>query len=234
MKASPSSDIFIEILRRNKAYIFALIALMILFAILEDLFTGNILHMDGIAYNLFVVKLRRRWLTPYMEQFSDLASPVILGVFCLIVISLTSGERLGRCILINLVCAVALNFILKDIIRRPRPEGFRLISEVGFSFPSGHSMVAMAFFGLIVWIIWVYQKNRALKYISCALLCFVIAMVGISRIYLGVHYASDVVSGFCISLLWLVFYTHTITPYYMGTHVTHAFNKEAQPKHMKA
>ena len=112
MKASPSSDTFIEILRRNKAYIFALIALMILFAILEDLFTGNILHMDGIAYNLFVVKLRRRWLTPYMEQFSDLASPVILGVFCLIVISLTSGERLGRCILINLVCAVALNVLL--------------------------------------------------------------------------------------------------------------------------
>ena len=100
---------------------------------------------------------------------------------------------------------LVLNVVLKQIVQRPRPDGFRLIAETGYSFPSGHSMVSMAFFGLLVWMIWVYEKDRLMRNVWCVLMGLVIVMVGVSRIYLGVHYASDVLAGFCVSLVWLGF-----------------------------
>ena len=106
--------------------------------------------------------------------------------------------------------------MLKQIVQRPRPDGFRLIAESGYSFPSGHSMVSMAFFGLLAWMVWTYEKDRTMRLIWCALFSLVIVMVGVSRIYLGVHYASDVLAGFCVSLLWLVFYTKVVAPAFMA------------------
>ena len=114
------------------------------------------------------------------------------------------------------VCVVVLNTVLKVIVQRPRPAGFRLISESGYSFPSGHSMVAMAFFGLLIWMVWRYHRRDVMRVVWCVCFGLVIAMVGISRIYLGVHYASDVLAGFCVSLIWLIFYTRVIAPAFVA------------------
>ena len=73
-------------------------------------------------------------------------------------------------------------------------------------------MAAMAVFGLLAWCVWRYERNpRRLIALMC-LFALVIVMVGISRIYLGVHYASDVLGGFCVSIIWLVLYTKVIAP----------------------
>ena len=109
-----------------------------------------------------------------------------------------------------------LNVGLKTLVQRPRPEGFRLIEETGFSFPSGHSMVAMAFFGLIVWLVWRYEANRRQRALLTLAFAVVIVMIGVSRIYLGVHYASDVLGGFCASLIWLAVYTRLAVPLFLG------------------
>lgn len=73
-------------------------------------------------------------------------------------------------------------------------------------------MVAMAFFGLLVWLVWKYEKDRTMRFACCAGFSLVILLIGISRIYLGVHYASDVLAGFCISLAWLALYTSIAAP----------------------
>ena len=109
-----------------------------------------------------------------------------------------------------------LNQTLKAIVQRPRPDGFQLAVEQGFSFPSGHSMVAMAFFGLLVWMVWHYESDRATRIGCSAAFGLVIVLVGVSRIYLGVHYASDVLAGFCVSLAWLAIYTHVAAPLFLG------------------
>jgi membrane-associated phospholipid phosphatase len=162
--------------------------------------------------------MRADWLTPYMEQFSSLASPVVLFVMCLVITAFAPGKQPGRCALLNLALTLVLNVLLKNLIQRPRPEGFRLIAETGYSFPSGHSMVSMAFYGLVLWMVWHYERDKVLRSVLCALFALTILMVGVSRIYLGVHYASDVVAGFAVSLLWLAFYTKTIVPLFMGAH----------------
>lgn len=211
---------FVRLLRDNLRLVIVTIALGVLLAILEDLFTGEAMKIDLAAYQTIVLGWRQEWLTPYMEQLSNLASPVTLFVVCLIIAAFAPGTRPGRCALMNLFLALGLNLLLKSIIQRPRPEGFRLIAETGYSFPSGHSMVSMAFYGLIVWMIWHYEKDTVLKYALCAAFSLIIVGVGLSRIYLGVHYASDVIAGFCVSLLWLAFYTKTVVPLFLDLPAT--------------
>ena len=80
----------------------------------------------------------------------------------------------------------------------------------GYSFPSGHSMISMAFYGLIIYYVWKNVKNIKIRNITCILLSILILLIGISRIYLGVHYASDVLGGFIISIAYLIVFI-TIT-----------------------
>ncbi len=127
-----------------------------------------------------------------MESFSALATPVSLVVLLLAVAAFAPGKRPGMCCAVNLVLVVVINQVLKFIIQRPRPDGFRLATASGFSFPSGHSMVAMAFFGLLAWLVWKYEADRRLRRLYATGFALVIVMIGVSRIYLGVHYASDV------------------------------------------
>ncbi len=185
---------------------------VIFIAILQEVAEGEITRLDTLAYQFFVVRLRSDWLTPVMDGFSSLASPAVILVMTVIVAAFAPGMRPGRCVALNLACAVVLNQVLKFIVQRPRPDGFRLVSEAGYSFPSGHSMISMAFYGLLIWFIWRYERDHILRWVWCSTFVLIIVMVGISRIYLGVHYASDVVAGFCVSLAWLMFFTRIIAP----------------------
>ena len=100
--------------------------------------------------------------------------------------------------------------MLKNILQRPRPTEYRIIEETGYSFPSGHSMVSMAFYGYLIYLIYKYVKNKYVKWISITLLGILICLIGISRIYLGVHYTSDVLGGFLISISYLIIYINIV------------------------
>lgn len=106
-----------------------------------------------------------------------------------------------------------LNQLLKNILQRPRPTEFRIIEETGYSFPSGHSMTSMAFYGYLIYLIYKYVKNKYVKWISIVLLGILICSIGISRIYLGVHYTSDVLGGFLISVSYLVIYISAVNKF---------------------
>ena len=186
--------------RDNLRAIIALVAALVFLVLLGEVVEG----------------LRSDALTPVMEGFTSLASVVVLAVMAAAIAALAPGKAPGWCVSINLACVVALNALLKLIVQRPRPEGFRLVEETGYSFPSGHSMVAMAFFGLLIWMIWRYHRRDVMRTIWCIAFGLVIVMVGVSRVYLGVHYASDVIAGFCVSLVWLAFYTRVVAPVLMA------------------
>lgn len=203
---------FGRLVRENLRLVLAAVAACIFIWLLEEVGEGELTKLDTGAYLLFVQTLRQPWLTPYMESISELAQPVALLVMLLAVEAFAPGRRPGACAAVNLVCAVALNVLLKQLVQRPRPDGFRLIAETGYSFPSGHSMVAMAFYGLLAWMVWHYERDRFVRWLCVIGFGLVIALIGISRIYLGVHYASDVIAGFCVSLIWLALYTKLVVP----------------------
>lgn len=102
----------------------------------------------------------------------------------------------------NIALGALLNEILKHLFLRTRPDLLQLVKISGYSFPSGHSMNSMIFYGFLIYMILKNMKHPGKYAITCALGLLVL-MIGISRIYLGVHYASDVLAGFLTGLGWL-------------------------------
>lgn len=205
----------LRLARANWRVVLVAGCLALFLLLIDEIMEPDAMRVDRWAYWLFVQKLRIDWLTPVMEGFSALASPVVLVVLLLVIAAFAPGRRPGWCCALNLVLTALLNVGLKALIQRPRPEGFRLIEETGFSFPSGHSMVAMAFFGLIIWLVWRYEADRRQRLLLSAAFAVIIVMIGVSRIYLGVHYASDVIGGFAASLVWLALYTRLAVPLFL-------------------
>lgn len=205
-----------DLVRQNKRLVVASVCAVVFLVLLEDVMTVESMKLDRAAYWLIVQHLRTSMLTPVMESFSALATPVTLLALLVAVAAFAPGRRPGWCCAVNLGLVVLINQVLKFIIQRPRPDGFRLAAATGFSFPSGHSMVAMAFFGLLAWFVWRYEKDRRQRVLLLIAFAFIIFMVGLSRVYLGVHYASDVIGGFCLSIIWLALYTRLAVPLFLG------------------
>ncbi|SFA91773.1 MULTISPECIES: phosphatase PAP2 family protein [unclassified Bacillus (in: firmicutes)] len=95
------------------------------------------------------------------------------------------------------------NILLKNIFQRERPDIQPLISEVGFSFPSGHSMGSFIFYGALAFVIVHFAKKNLWKYFGVFVMVAIIALIGISRVYLGVHFPSDIIAGFSAGGAWL-------------------------------
>ena len=197
-----------RIVEKNYKWIIAFLCLIIVLMMLEDIFENERLTLDMVVYRLVILNLRSEPLTVIMKVITNLSSAYVLIAIAIGTLLSIKNKKIGLCVTGNLVIATLLNQLLKYIIQRPRPEGYRLIAESGYSFPSGHSMVSMAFYGLIIYLIWKMVKNKRIKYVACGILGFLIPMIGFSRIYLGVHYASDVIGGFAISIVYLLLFTN--------------------------
>ena len=100
--------------------------------------------------------------------------------------------------------SLVLMLLLKNLFRRKRPLSPLLNAAKGLSFPSGHAIMAVTFYGLVLYIAWHEVSIDWLRFVICFLLLVLIVWIGYTRIYLRVHYASDVMAGFIIGLLWLL------------------------------
>ena len=99
--------------------------------------------------------------------------------------------------------ALSINETLKQTALRPRPIVMHLSEASGYSMPSGHASAAMVFYGLIILFFASQIKDKNYRYLSYVLLSLVIGLIGLSRIYLRVHYVSDVVAGFALGIIIL-------------------------------
>ena len=182
----------------------ALICAVTIFGIIVySLNLGVIHHFDDLIY-LHISKIIEPGLTEVLKVITMYAGPVgIFGVTVLLLIFMKNKQH-KKYMLINLALVFALNQTLKLIFYRERPDINRLVEESGFSFPSGHSMVATGFYGFLMYLIYKNMKNEKIRNLAIIGLTALILLIGISRIYLGVHYASDVIGGFAIALAYLI------------------------------
>ncbi len=164
-----------------------------------------------------VAQLRTPWLTAVMRVFSQMASAPVLAALSIIMMWRLKSSRMRVPIIANVGISVLLNVGIKALLTRPRPVALpALVVESGYSFPSGHSMAAAAFYGFAIYLLWRKVSSRRVKHWGTALLLAVIALVGASRVYLGVHYASDVVAGFLVSSVYLLVFTSFVSAYFQG------------------
>ncbi len=201
------------IFQKTYKWIILFICILAFIGILRNVFEQESLQMDQTVYEYVVLHLRQEPLTIVMMLFTNLGEPYFLMMVVLLSFICAKDKKVGIWITINLVISVGLNLLLKNVIQRPRPEGYRLIQEHGYSFPSGHSMVSVAFYGFIAYLVWKKVENKRAKYILCAIFSILPVLIGFSRIYLGVHYASDVLAGFLLSISYLIIWTTIIKSY---------------------
>lgn len=180
------------------------IAVFILFSIIGSLYNNEIISIDVFMHDLVVNNLRSDGLTFIMLFITNFCNPIILILLSLVILLICKDKKMGLIIIINLLVSILLNIIFKGIIQRDRPLEDFLITESGYSFPSGHSMVSMAYYGLIIYFIYKKIKAKRVRNVLMILIGFLILAIGFSRIYLGVHFASDVIGGFLISIIYLV------------------------------
>ena len=202
-----------EFIIKNFKWIILFICLIGFLALAEDVFHKEIMKGDIIGYKIISTFLISDFTTPIAKFITNFGGAIFLIILTITLFILIKNKKIGLSIILNLIVITGLNQILKYILQRPRPTEYRLIEETGFSFPSGHSMVSMAFYGYLIYFIYKYVKNKDLKWISIVLLSILICSIGISRIYLGVHYTSDVLGGFLISLSYLIVYTLIVNRY---------------------
>lgn len=194
----------------NMRWIIFLICIVVFYEIVENIFQNEIYIFDELVY-FYVSKIISDPLTIFMKIITVLGSGLVIITLCVYALVVPKNKKYGKLLVLNTAIIFIINQILKVIFARPRPEGFRLIEQDGFSFPSGHSMVSMAFYGLIIYFIYKKINNKYLKWILISILSCLIILIGISRIYLGVHYASDVIGGFCFSIAYLVVFTKLLS-----------------------
>lgn len=145
-----------------------------------------------------------RFITFLGSEWTILVLTVIFPVF-VFVFRKKQFYRLSLAAAANIALGALLNEILKHLFLRERPDLLQLVKISGYSFPSGHSMNSMIFYGFYIYLIIKKLKHRG-KYFIAGALGLLVFMIGISRIYLGVHYASDVLAGFITGLAWMTLF----------------------------
>ena len=199
--------------KNDKMLIASLILLIIFifFVFLHSYF--NII--DDFVYSL-VKPLISNDMTNIMQFITFFSDPIWCILLSCLMILFLKNKKISKAFLLNLILVFLLNYVLKILFSRNRPADINLIVETGFSFPSGHAMMSLGIYGFLIYLLLLSDKNKISKIIGTCFLILLIFLIGISRIYLGVHYATDVIAGFVISASYLLLFIRFTYPKIKG------------------
>ena len=188
----------------NKKYIL-LIFLILLFIIDLILVISNMtVGFDTAVYNT-IRSINNEFFDTFFKVITTFFDPIIL-ILLLAIIFINLNKKYGKNLLSIIVFGSVVNFIIKNIIGRERPSVLRLVDAGGYSFPSAHSMISVMFYGYLIYIINKKISNKMLRNSLEILLSVLILFICVSRIYVGVHFASDVIGGMILGLALLMLY----------------------------
>lgn len=182
---------------------FSLIGFSILAVLISD---QKIIHFDSNIIN-FIQGFESHRLTSIMKFFTFLGSSTSILIISILVLFFLYKVLHHRSellfFIVGLLGANVLFFSLKLIFHRARPDLHRLIEINGYSFPSGHATNAFTLYAMLTFLFWRHIRNRLGRTILIFISSIMILLIGLSRIYLGVHYPSDVIAGYFIASVWI-------------------------------
>lgn len=174
----------------------------------EDLQSDYLAIYDS-SISEIIVNYRTPSLTKYFTYVTDVGDAlgylIAFSICTLIFYFAFKSWRYVLQIALVMVLALSSNLLLKQIINRTRPEAEHLVTVETLSYPSGHAMMAMAFYGILIYLIIQFDIIKIWKFLLITLLVILILSIGVSRIYLGVHYPSDIAGGFIAGFIWVIF-----------------------------
>ena len=176
-------------------------ASMFLFLMIRYTVAGGF-NIDANLIN-FSSKIQSKGLTNFFKIFTHFGSMLTIAILAIIMAIVCKPIWVKIFAVVNVGFVGAFCWVVKHIIERPRPEGIALIEETGFSFPSAHTMGSVVFYGFLIFLVWRYLKNKPLNIILTTFLSIFEIVIGYTRIYLGVHYFTDVLAGALAGLAYL-------------------------------
>ena len=191
-------------MKKKRGVIFA--AGLVLFVLLTILMvTGNLQWFDD-PIREWVYSIRNPALTEVLKVITYMGNWQTITLLCIVLLLFRKTRlRYGVPVSAGAIFVTIFNRIIKLIFKRPRPEeSLHLIEEGGYSFTSGHSITSMVVFGLLIYLVGKYVKNRKAANILTAALAVPWIFIGLSRIYMGVHFPSDVLAGWALGAAGLV------------------------------
>ena len=187
------------------ALLVAVAALFVFGWLSEEMLEGDTQKLDMFVRDS-VHQHSAPGLTRLMQAFSFLGSIVTVTSLCLVILAAFLYFRLTRMAAllgITMIGMVVLDEALKLAFHRPRPVAFFGPTPSSYSFPSGHAFGALCFYGVLAAILAPRVRGKIAKCAIWSVAVFLIAMIGFSRIYLGVHYPSDVIAGYAAGAVWV-------------------------------
>ena len=160
--------------------------------------TNNISIFDKTIYK-FIIGFRNDFTDAIFITLTQFGNTYII-IMVIIGLLILFDKKNQIYLAIETISIMGINQLLKRIIRRIRPNHLRLITQGGYSYPSGHAMISVAVYGYFLYYVKKNIKNKKLKNILIILLYALIIGIGLSRIYVGVHYPSDILGGYLIGL----------------------------------
>jgi undecaprenyl-diphosphatase len=185
----------------------AIFALIFFGWLADEALEGDARHFDDVT-RATVHQLATPLLTAIMRGFSFVGSTISLSlgtIFVVVQFAMRKWGREARLFAITMIGAGLLNIALKLAFKRPRPiPFFDLSPPETYSFPSGHSLTSAVFFGALAAILTARIKSRRVRVAMWIVATAMFLLIGLSRIYLGVHYTTDVIAGFAAALIWIL------------------------------
>ncbi len=201
------------LINKYQKWLYLIIFILLLLFITEKVYHQEMTDFDIKMHELIVINLRSDFLTVIMKFITNFGDTIILFLVTLAILLLIKNKKYGLITFFNLIIIFGLNSGFKMIVRRSRPTGYQLIDQGGYSFPSGHSAISLAFYGLLIYFIWISKLSIKIKRILTIILSILIVLIGFSRIYLGVHYASDVLAGYIFATIYLIIFITIISKF---------------------
>lgn len=185
-----------------------IIVCLILFIIWTLLMLKNKLdNVDNRVYN----KIKfNNFLIEFNKIITNFASTKFFIFICFMFLLFLKEKKIAYLFIgIMLGCSLVVGFF-KNIIKRERPDINRLVYEKGYSYPSGHTVSAISFYGFIVFLAIISNVVLPFKIILSFILILLILLIGFSRIFLGVHYFSDIIGAIILGFSYLLLYIYIV------------------------
>ena len=198
-------------------------AVLVLMAAFITYQVGAVYDTEPLPLDLAVQKaffsLRSQILNPIVILITHLSDTVTIIAFCAILLVMPNRKQYGVPLSLAALGGLAFYKPMKHIFLRARPDtALHLVTQGGYSFPSGHSVTSAIFYGLLIYLLNRHCKNEKLKKILGAVCGFLALAIGPSRIYVGVNWPTDVLAGWCIGGAVLLVSICILERIYDGAH----------------
>ena len=187
---------------KNKRMIIFYIAISLFIILTIMVFTKFSDPLDQLV-DSFIIDIRNTKLTNFMIGVTNMGGAHAFCAITILLLIIIKKKKIPIMITINLISVALISQIFKFLFHRDRPMGVFLTNANGYSYPSGHTMISCAFYIFIIILICKHMKNKLLKTLVIIIGFMLLLFIGFSRIYLGVHFTTDVLGGILLAMAYL-------------------------------